>query len=170
MALVGTNNIAPGLRRIVDDLSSYYLLGYYSTGKLDGKFHSIRVRVKRPGVDVRARRGYLAPSLAEVTRAAPKAPSAAAPTADMAIASAAVAAVAKLPGGVRDLSFRVHVTAGWRPGPDGRLQPTFWTVGEVADRLPGSELDAVLTRAGGEIVASARGRIAPGTIESARLR
>ena len=39
-----------GLRQIVDDLSNYYLLGYYSTADADGKFHKITVRVKRPGV------------------------------------------------------------------------------------------------------------------------
>jgi len=44
----------------VDDLSSYYLLGFYSTGKLDGRFPAITVRVKRPGVQIRERRGYLA--------------------------------------------------------------------------------------------------------------
>ena len=52
--------------RIANDVSSYYLLSYYSTGKLDGKFHAINVRVNRPGVDVRARRGYLAATEADV--------------------------------------------------------------------------------------------------------
>ena len=57
------NNIELGVKRIVDDVSSYYLLGYYSTNaKLDGRFRSIKVRVKRSGVDVRARRGYKAPT------------------------------------------------------------------------------------------------------------
>jgi hypothetical protein len=60
LAIVDSNDLAKGLRRVVDDLSSYYLLGYYSNGPLDGKFHSINVRVKRTGVQVRARRGYLA--------------------------------------------------------------------------------------------------------------
>ena len=72
-----TNNLGAGARRIVDDLSSYYLLGYYSTNaRPDGKFHKITVRVKRSGVEVRARRGYLAPSVAELaaTRAAAAAP------------------------------------------------------------------------------------------------
>ena len=45
-----------GMRRISDDLTSYYLLGYYSTNaKLDGRFRSLKVRVKQPGVEVRAR-------------------------------------------------------------------------------------------------------------------
>jgi VWFA-related protein len=166
LAIVGSNDIEKGFKRITDDLSSYYLLGYYSNGKLDGKFHSIRVRVKRPGVEVRARRGYLAPSLADVTRATLKAPSSFTPGADMALATAAAAAVSKLPGAVRDQPFRVHVTAAWRPsgdGPDGRPQAVFWTVGEVADRIPGSDVEAVLMTGGGEIVGTVRGRIAPGT-------
>jgi VWFA-related protein len=59
VAVVSTNDIEGGLRRIVADLSSYYLFGYYSTNtKLDGRFRNISVRVKRPGVQVRARRGY----------------------------------------------------------------------------------------------------------------
>ena len=164
LAIVGSNDIERGFKRITDDMSSYYLLGYYSTGKLDGKFHSIRVRVKRPGVEVRARRGYLAPSAAEVARAAQNAPSLAAPSADMAIANAAAAAVARLPGAVRDQPLRVHVTAGWRTGADGRPEATFWTVGEVSDRIPGSDLEAVLMTGAGEIVGTVRGRIVPGTV------
>src|SRR6202011_1210402 len=66
LAIVDSNNLDAGLKRVVADLSSYYLLGYYSTGKLDGKFHSISVRVKRPGVQVRARRGFLAATPAEL--------------------------------------------------------------------------------------------------------
>ena len=65
-----TNDLGAGTRRIVDDLSSYYLLGYYSTNtRPDGKFHKITVRVKRSGVDVRARRGYLAPSMSDLAAA-----------------------------------------------------------------------------------------------------
>jgi hypothetical protein len=60
LAILGSNDLAAGLKRVVSDLTSYYLLGYYSTGKLDGKFHAITVRVRRPGVQVRARRGYQA--------------------------------------------------------------------------------------------------------------
>lgn len=60
LAVVSTNNIDAGLQRIDDDLSSYYLLGFYSTQKQDGKFHKLTVRVTRKGVQARARRGYLA--------------------------------------------------------------------------------------------------------------
>ena len=63
IAIVNTNDLAAGMRRIVNDVSAYYLLGYYSTNTThDGRFRRIEVKVKTPGLDVRARRGYFAPS------------------------------------------------------------------------------------------------------------
>jgi hypothetical protein len=57
----GTNDFSRGFATIVQDASSYYLLGYSpEPAQDDGKFHSISVRVKRPDVEVRARRGYYA--------------------------------------------------------------------------------------------------------------
>jgi VWFA-related protein len=62
-----SNDLNATMKKIAEDLSEYYLLGYNSTNaKLDGKFRRLTVRVKRPGVQVRARRGYLAPTEAEV--------------------------------------------------------------------------------------------------------
>lgn len=70
IALVNSNDLKKQIRRMADDLTSYYLLGYYSTNsKLDGRFRNIKVRSKRPGVEVRSRRGYSAATLAEVTKA-----------------------------------------------------------------------------------------------------
>jgi hypothetical protein len=163
LAIVNTNNLAGGFKRVIDDLSSYYLLGYHSTGRLDGRFHAISVHVKQPGVSVRARRGYQALRLADLATVAPPPPVSALLSAELATAAAASSAVARLAGSVRDLPLRVHVTAGWRAGADGRPVAAFWTVGEVIDRTPGSDLEAVLTTGAGEIVTTARARIGPGT-------
>ena len=60
-AIVNRNDLAKGMEQIVRDSSAYYLVGYNSTqAPQDGKFHPIRVRMKRPGVQVRARKGYWA--------------------------------------------------------------------------------------------------------------
>ncbi len=67
-------NTAPerALPRLLADIGSYYLLGYVSTNqKLDGRYRRISVRVTRPGVEVRARPGYLAPTAREVAGATP---------------------------------------------------------------------------------------------------
>ncbi|HEY2435106.1 MAG TPA: VWA domain-containing protein [Vicinamibacterales bacterium] len=70
MALMDSNDLHRQLRRIADDMTSYYLVGYRSTnGKLDGQYRAIKVRSKRAGVDIRARHGYTAASAAEVARA-----------------------------------------------------------------------------------------------------
>ena len=68
--VLNTNDTGSALARILADTGSYYLMSYYSTNqKLDGRFRRITVRVKREGLEVRARPGYLAPTEAEARAA-----------------------------------------------------------------------------------------------------
>lgn len=69
-AIVNRNDLGRAMAQIVRDQSAYYLVGYNSSeAPQDGKFHEIRVRVKRPGLQVRARRGYWAYTAEDVKRA-----------------------------------------------------------------------------------------------------
>ena len=55
-----TNDLMNSVREAVEDSRVTYTLGYYPTGlKEDGSFRDIRVRVNRPRLMVRHRRGYL---------------------------------------------------------------------------------------------------------------
>jgi VWFA-related protein len=62
MAILDNNDVALGARRILDDMSGYYLVGYqpgeatFDGDRLD--YHGIEVSVKRKGVKVRTRRGF----------------------------------------------------------------------------------------------------------------
>lgn len=68
-AIVNRNDLAVGMRQIIRDSSGYYLLGYSSTvAPTDGKFHEIKVNVKRRGVSVRSRRGYWALTKEDISR------------------------------------------------------------------------------------------------------
>lgn len=55
-----TPDLSPATARIAEELNQQYTLGYSPPHQPDDKFHSIRVRVTRPGYRVRARRGYVA--------------------------------------------------------------------------------------------------------------
>lgn len=66
-----TNHPRSAFKRVVAQASAYYLLGYSPTPlRHDGRFHRIQVRVKRRGVEVKARSGYWAPDPATLQRAA----------------------------------------------------------------------------------------------------
>ena len=56
----GFGDLDGATARIADELSRQYYLGYASTGKKDGRWHTIRVDVKDRRYTVRARRGYVA--------------------------------------------------------------------------------------------------------------
>lgn len=65
-AVLGNNDLRAGLRKVTAELRSFYLLGYYSTNRVfDGKPR--RITVKAKDYEVRARRGYIAPTEAERT-------------------------------------------------------------------------------------------------------
>ncbi len=60
-ASYNANDVHVAIRRALDDSRLTYTLGYYpSDPAFDGKFRPIRVSVKRPGVQLRYRRGYYA--------------------------------------------------------------------------------------------------------------
>jgi len=61
LAVVNQNDFSAPYRRIVAHSSSYYVLAYTpSNDARDGKFRNIVIKVNRPGVTARARRGYVA--------------------------------------------------------------------------------------------------------------
>jgi VWFA-related protein len=60
-AYTNTNAIGDSVRRAIEDGRVSYVLGYYSPReKADSKFHDIDVKVRRDGLDVRHRKGYVA--------------------------------------------------------------------------------------------------------------
>ena len=53
-------DLDPATSGVADELSRQYYLGYPTTGRKDGQWHSIRVEVRNGGHLVRARKGYIA--------------------------------------------------------------------------------------------------------------
>ena len=121
-AIVNRNTLAQGLTQIVRDSSFYYLLGYNSTqARNDGKFHEIKVRVKRPNVDVRARKGYWALTAADVLKVNNPTPDVVKPV-SQALATLAMSAVAgkyvrTWVGTQRAENGKTKVTLIWEPLP-----------------------------------------------------
>jgi VWFA-related protein len=57
-AVTNNNDLAAGLGRVANESATYYLLGYQPSRPASEKWRKLQVRVDRPGVKVRARRGY----------------------------------------------------------------------------------------------------------------
>src|SRR4051812_3084979 len=122
-AIVNRNDIVTGMKQITKDMSAYYLIGYNSEkAPTDGKFHEIKVKVKRPGVQVRARRGYWALNREEVARATAPAKPAVPKPVETAIANAVIrpsraSVVRSWVGMSRGENGKTRVTFVWEPLP-----------------------------------------------------
>jgi VWFA-related protein len=127
-AIVNRNDLDGGLKQVVRDSSAYYLIGYNSSQpRADGKFHEIKVRVKRPGAQVRARKGYWAMTPAEMERSmAPPRP-------------VTPPEVSKALGSLGEPKRGRYVTSwiGTARGEDGQTRVTF--VWEPLPAVPGVE-------------------------------
>src|SRR5205823_261178 len=62
--LVNTNDLSDGFKKAASDLEGSYTLGFYISEEADGKWHNLKAGVKRAGVNLRHRKGYLAEPLA----------------------------------------------------------------------------------------------------------
>lgn len=145
IAVMGSNDIDRGLRRVAEDLTSYYLLGYYSTNtRLDGKYRNIDVKVTRRGVDLRARRGYRAASAEEIARGAVAAPP------DPGPVSGLEAALTRELGtlAVARANAPLHLRAVAIPG---ATAPTLWVAGELGDAFARGPGGLDLGKQGGEV-------------------
>jgi VWFA-related protein len=130
-AIVNRNDFGRAMKQIVADSSAYYLLGYNSTqAPQDGKFHEIKVRVKRSGADIRARKGYWALTASETVRAATPAP-------------ALPAGVSKALSSIAEPSRMrlVRTWVGTERGENGKTRVTF--VWEPIPAQPGVRRDNV---------------------------
>ena len=136
LAMLKSNDLTASLKRIVGDLSDYYLIGYSSTNaKTDGSFRKIDVRVKRPGRRSCARGGAIAPPQ---PKKSPPAPQPSAPP-DPAV-TARERLLASLDRARTDRPVRFAGGYAWASAPDGegRARPMLWVT---------AELDAAAARA-----------------------
>jgi VWFA-related protein len=66
-AVINTDATDAAIDQILEEDRVYYLVGYESTrGAPDGRFRKVEITVNRPGVSVRSRSGYWAPTEGEV--------------------------------------------------------------------------------------------------------
>jgi VWFA-related protein len=129
-AIVDPANLDGGLQQVVLDSTAYYLLTYQSAHAADGKFREVQVNVKRPGIQVRARKGYWAlwPDEAFVSEI---------------LARGGTPAPSRLPPGFdvpRRVSPLIRPWLGLSRGDAGKVRVTF--VWEPIARVPGDRTRA----------------------------
>jgi VWFA-related protein len=159
MAVLNTNDMRTGMTAIANDLSSHYVLGYYTNNtKWDGGTRKLMVRLKSTGKPIRARREYRAPTEEDM--------------AALRSATNAAAAAAAPPS-----AGQVALSALSRVSPSSRLNAYGTVIGsdvaivaeiaaaeiEAGRWKQGADVDVLFSaKAGGDPVAL-KARIEPGT-------
>jgi VWFA-related protein len=163
IAVVNTNDLTAGMSKVIDDVSAYYLIRYYSTNtKNDGTFRRISVKTKAPNVQLKARRGYFVPKESPAGATGPSASAVPAAAADR-----AAAAMEGVPEALDPLSRLTSSTELFTR--TIRQGDEFW----VSVELPSSQAAATAWAKGGDVqvtltdaagtAAQANGTLAPGT-------
>jgi VWFA-related protein len=147
IAVVNTNDLTGGMRRVANDVNAYYVLGYYTTNtRWDGGIRSIKVKVKPKRNTIRARRQYRAPTLAEI--AALSSPAATNPAAPPSAEETALAALS------RDHPTAPFVPFASRAG--SQLSIVLEIPASASPWPTGTEIMAMAESADGELLGSAR--------------
>jgi VWFA-related protein len=104
------NDGAKAIAAIAADTGTYYVIGYTPEDRtFDGRFRQIEVRVKRDGVVVRARRGYVAtPRATPLLTAGPATAPASGTNVPEALPSTSIVSTAELPATRPDANARVR--------------------------------------------------------------
>jgi VWFA-related protein len=165
MAVINTNDLAGGLASAAADFNHYYLLGYTSSnGQADGKYRKIKVAVKRPGVQVRARDGYLARRSDDRPPALTGGPGGAAASPEAAQVTAALGKLAPPRPGV---PLVVTATAGAAPGGTAQVIRVVAeldaTIAATPEWAEGGEAQAFVRNVKGENVTSGNAKLAKGS-------
>lgn len=138
MAMISSNDLSLTLRKLADSLSTYYLLGYYSTNpKYDGGYRRIEVKVRKPAITLKARRGYFAPTQEEIDAIAAGRAAAVPPPAEAVALATALGRLddvrhdrdlfiqaARVPGGLviaAELGVNARQSQAWQQGGEVRL-------------------------------------------------
>jgi VWFA-related protein len=165
IAVLNTNDLRAGMTSIANDLSSHYVLGYYTSNtRWDGGTRKLTVRLKSTGKPIRARREYRAPTDAEM--------------ASLRAASTAAAAATAPPS-----AAQVALSALSRVSPSSRLNAYGTVIGnevtivaeisaaeiEAGRWKPGAEVDVLFSAKDGSEPLALKGRIEPGS-RSALIR
>ena len=166
VAVVDNNDLKAGMTKLIDDVSAYYLIRYYSTNtKNDGTFRRISVKTRAPNVQLKARRGYFVPKESPTGAAGTSSGAGSVAAADRATAaSSAMEGVPEALDPLSRLSPSTELfTRAIRHGDE------FW----VSVELPSSKAAAAVWTKGGELqvtltdaagaAAEASGTLAPGT-------
>jgi VWFA-related protein len=155
-----TNDIAKQFSRVVKQSTALYLLGYAREIANDGKFHEIKVKVRKPGLEVRARSGYWAPKLSDVMKAKEAAAAAVLPP-DLADAFASLTPVnARSPidlwaGVTADAQGRRRISVAWAPRAVTDRLPAIGSVALAATSKGASLFNGPVPAAGVSFAASA---------------
>jgi VWFA-related protein len=158
IAVLQSNDLRAGLGKVADDLSSHYVLGYYTSNtRWDGRPRKITVRLKPSGQAVRARREYRAPTELEMAALRESRTAASSGPAAPSVTDTALSALSRLSPQARLHTYGAHIAAG----EVAVVAEVAATEIEAGRWKQGGDVQITLTPKGGQAITAA-GRIEPG--------